>query len=212
MIYSAINQAVFLHIPKTAKRILDIGCGSGNLAKELKKNIQCDLIGITYSQLEANSASKYFNKVLVEDLNYFNPCELGQFDCIICSHILEHLYQPDEFLLKLRHILSPNGIVIIALPNALHWKQRLEFLKGNFKYTDGGLMDKTHVRFFDWDTALDLVNNSGFKPILREADGYFPIPLVRKFLKSLVTPFDKWVSTVMPGLFGLQFIIVAKVL
>ena len=211
--YQAINDSVLLQIPKTAKRILDIGCGSGNLGREIKSKINCEIIGITYSQLEANHAASYLNQVLVRDLNSFEPSELGKFDCIICSHILEHLYQPNELLVKLRNTLTPDGILIVALPNTLHYKQRLQFLKGNFKYTDGGLMDKTHFRFFDWDTAFDLVENADFEVIIRYADGHLPMPLIRKlkFIKPIVSYLDKLASTAFPGMFSVQFVIVAKV-
>lgn len=212
MIYGAINQSLFLSVPLTAKKILDIGCGTGNLGREIKKILDCEVFGITYSEIEASMASNYLDKVLVKDLNSFDPCELGKFDCILCSHILEHLYQPEQLLAKFNECLHPDGVLIIALPNTLHYKQRLEFLKGNFKYTDGGVMDKTHFRFFDWDTALDLVKNSGLEIILRYADGYLPMPLIRRFrfIQPLVAHLDKLASAVMPGLFGTQFIIVAK--
>jgi SAM-dependent methyltransferase len=210
--YEAINDSVMLRIPSNAKRILDIGCGSGNLGREIKSSIiNCEVVGVTYSESEANAASAFLDRVLIRDLNYFDTQELGQFDCIICSHILEHLYQPENLLIKLRSNLAPNGVLIIALPNTLHWKQRLEFLKGNFKYTDGGLMDRTHFRFFDWNTSVELVNSSGFKILFSEADGYLPMPGIRRFIKSLASILDRLASKFAPGLFGVQFIIVASI-
>ncbi|MGB7441355.1 MAG: class I SAM-dependent methyltransferase [Coleofasciculaceae cyanobacterium] len=210
IIYGAINQSVFAFVPQSAKRILDIGCGSGILGRRIKQNINCEIVGVTYSESEATLASKYLDKVLVNDLNSFNSHQLGQFDCIICSHILEHLYQPQELLKQLNNNLTSEGVLIVALPNVLHWKQRLEFLKGNFKYTDGGLMDKTHFRFFDWDTSLTLIENSGFKVTSRSSDGYFPLPLIRKIIQPVAFSLDKLATKTMPGLFGTQFIIVAQ--
>jgi SAM-dependent methyltransferase len=212
MIYASINKAVLQQIPQQAQRILDVGCGSGSLGQAIKQSRNCEIVGITYSEAEANLASQFLDKVIIADMNELNLSNIGEFDCIICSHILEHLYQPEKLLVKLSGCLHSDGVLIIALPNTLHYKQRLEFLKGNFKYTDGGVMDKTHFRFFDWDTAFDLVNNSGWQIVLRCADGYFPMPLVRKFrfIQPLVSHLDKFVSTKMPSLFGTQFIIVAK--
>ncbi|MBW4561269.1 MAG: class I SAM-dependent methyltransferase [Mojavia pulchra JT2-VF2] len=209
--YEAVNDSVILHIPKTAKCILDIGCGSGNLGREIKSRINCEVVGVTYSESEANAASAFLDRVLIKDLNYFDTQELGQFDCIICSHILEHLYHPEDLLIKLRRNLATNGVLIIALPNTLHWKQRLEFLKGNFKYTDGGVMDRTHFRFFDWNTSVELVSSSGFKVLFCKADGYLPMPGVRRFVKSIASILDRLVSKFAPGLFGVQFIIVASI-
>ena len=147
---------------------------------------------------------------MTSDLNNFNPINLGQFDCIICSHILEHLYQPQQLLDRLHANLTPDGQLIVALPNTLQWRQRWEFVKGNFKYTDGGVMDRTHFRFFDWETALALVTDAGYTILSRSADGYFPLPVMRKMMPPVATQLDKLATQVLPGLFGCQFIIVAQ--
>lgn len=209
--YEAVNYAVLSRVPKTTKYLLDLGCGSGSLGQQIKKDICCKVIGITHSQTEAKVASKVLEQVLVHDLNSFDFYGLGKFDCIICSHVLEHLYQPQELLHRLHKNLSSDGTLIVALPNVLYWKQRLAFLKGNFKYTDGGLMDQTHFRFFDWDTALELVQNSGFEVISQSADGNFPLPIIRKMTQPVAVKLDKIAIKIMPGLFGFQFIIVARV-
>lgn len=212
MLYEAINTAVFDSIPVTSNRILDIGCGTGNLGKELKKRGNHEIVGITFSNEEATVAANHLDSVLVEDLNdsTFLNKSMGQFDCIICSHILEHLYSPESLLASLHEILSPKGIIVIALPNALNWRQRLKFLNGNFKYTNGGLMDKTHIRFFDWDTAFELVQNSDYKVLSRHGDGYFPSPFIRKIIEPIAVRLDKIATNQMPGLFSTQFILVAQ--
>ena len=206
-IYEAVNQPVLLRVPKTAKRILDIGCGTGSLGRKIKHEINSEIVGVTYSKIEAESAYKCLDRVIIRDINSFNPQELGKFDCIICSHILEHLYQPQALLTHLHDNLSVDGIIIIALPNVLHWKQRLEFLRGRFRYTDGGLMDKTHFRFYDWETAHELLEESGYQVVEAEADGNFPLPGVRKLLgQKIVAYIDKKAVNKFPGLFGFQFV------
>lgn len=119
MIYTSINQPVFQQIPQHAKKILDIGCGSGNLGQAIKQNLTCEVFGITYSEDEANLASQCLDKVIVADINQLDPSILGEFDCIICSHILEHLYNPEKLLIALHNNLSKEGQLIVALPNVL---------------------------------------------------------------------------------------------
>ena len=210
IIYESVNQPVLLKVPKTAKRVLDIGCGTGTLGKQIQQDLNCEVIGITYAESEANLASKCLSQVIVRDLNSFNPAGLGQFDCIICSHILEHLYQPQKLLNQLRQSLNYDGVLIVALPNVLFWKQRLEFLKGNFKYQEGGLMDRTHFRFFDWETAHELLDKSGYKILDFEADGAFPLPGFRKLFPKLGLWIDRAATKQFPGLFGLQFVFVCR--
>jgi len=210
-IYEAVNQTVLLRVPKTAKRILDIGCGTGSLGIKIKHEINCEVVGVTYSKLESESANKYLDGVIIRDLNSFAPHELGQFDCIICSHILEHLYHPQALLNHLHDNLTADGVLIVALPNVLHWKQRWEFIRGRFRYTDGGLMDKTHFRFFDWETAHELLEQGGYQVVEAEADGNFPLPVLRKVCPAkFVDYIDKIALNKFPGLFGFQFVFSCK--
>lgn len=209
-VYEAANQSILSHIPDTARRILDLGCGSGALGREIKQKIRCEITGVTFSDEEAVSAKQWLDHVIVCDLNQFMPYELGSFDSIICSHILEHLYSPHELLTRLRNSLTPEGVLIVALPNALFWKQRLKFLQGHFRYTEGGIMDRTHYRFFDYSTSLELIRDADFEIIARDVEAYFPFPFLRRHLESLAVYLDWIASKVIPGLLGTQFIIVAR--
>jgi SAM-dependent methyltransferase len=212
MFYEAVNETLILRVPKTTRRILDIGCGTGSLGKKIKQEITCEVIGVTYSNLEAKFASTHLDQVIIWDLNNFELHDLGQFDCIICSHILEHLYHPQALLERLHNSLTPNGNLIVALPNVLHWKQRWEFIRGRFRYTEGGLMDKTHFRFFDWETAHQLLEQSGYKIVKAEADGNLPLPVIRKFLPPRLSLWiDHTAVQKFPGVFGFQFIFVCNV-
>jgi SAM-dependent methyltransferase len=213
MIYESLNQAVLHSIPVKSRRILDVGCGTGSLGSELKSGNEREVIGITFSSAEADLARAQLNQVLVVDLDSFVPtADLGQFDAIVCSHVLEHLREPKRLLSLLREHLVPGGSLVVALPNLLFWKQRVRLLRGNFKYTDGGLMDSTHLRFFDWDTARRLLTDSGFSLVNATAEGVCPLPVVRRVLpRCFAARLDATVTQLFPGLFGAQFVIVARV-
>ncbi|WP_448562182.1 methyltransferase domain-containing protein [Trichothermofontia sp.] len=209
--YEAVNQSVFSYLPNNAKRILDIGCGAGNLGAVIKNHKECEIVGITYSQAEANQAAQVLDLCLVVDLNSETLPNISPFDCIICSHVLEHLYDPSRLLVQLHRYFTPGGRLIVALPNVLHWKQRLEFLRGHFKYTEGGLMDYTHFRFFDWQTAHELLTESGYQILESKAGGCFPLPILRKILPIRASQgIDRTALKHFPGLFGFQFVFLAK--
>lgn len=207
MIYEAVNAAVLARVPSDARRVLDIGCGSGALGRALKRRGRCDVVGVTYSEAEAAEARRSLDEVVVADLNTFRPPAGVQFDCVICSHVLEHLIDPVEVLRRLGDGLSAGSRLIVALPNALHWRQRLAFLRGRFRYTDGGLMDRTHLRFFDWSTARTLVEDAGYRVDEASADGTFP---ASRFMPLIGRRLDHYSTAVLPGLFGFQFVFVAR--
>ncbi len=205
--YQALNRPVLDMIPTSARRILDLGCGTGSLGRALKARQPVEVIGVTYSDPEAEIARLHLDRVVVSDLNTFSPDDLGRFDGIVCSHILEHLYWPERVLQALVGSLEPGGRLFVALPNSLVWKQRLRFLRGEFRYTDGGLMDRTHFRFFDWTSARALVAGGGYREISADADGGFPLA---RFMPGAGPLLSRVALRIAPGLFGWQFLIVAE--
>jgi SAM-dependent methyltransferase len=207
--YSAVNLEVLARVPSAARRVLDIGCGTGALGRALKESNNREVIGVNHSPAEARLAEACLDRVIVSDLDHPDFGEPGKFDCLICSHVLEHLKNPDQLLAFLRSYLVPNGTLIVALPNILHWKQRGRFLRGEFRYTVGGLMDSTHLRFFDWNTAGELVERAGYRIIERTATGNVPLPFFRDLMPRFAMKIDKKACALVPGLFGWQFIFVA---
>ena len=209
--YSALNHLVLNKVPSYALTILDVGCGTGIMGKALKsENSARKVDGITYSQSEFDAASKLLDNVWVADINERAPGIDTVYDCIIFSHILEHTFNPSQVLKNFSGFLKENGIVIIALPNVLQYKQRLEFMKGNFKYSlQGGLMDATHFRFFDWQSAQEMINDASLRIIDKKAGGHFPLFFFRRFLPDISRSIDRFSLKHWPGLFAFQFVFVA---
>jgi len=182
MVYTGLNEEVLSCIPLSANRILDLGCGAGTLGKKIKEDRRCEIVGITISEKEQAAASGYLDKVLVGDLDEMDTVGLGRFDCIVCSHVLEHLRYPSECLKKVRCNLQPSGILVVALPNAFFWKLRfgdiLKRVSGALAETE----DVTHKHFFNRQTASALIRDSGFDIVSGRACGVFPLPLLRKIM------------------------------
>lgn len=205
MIYESINRQVLECVPRSSKHVLDLGCGTGVFGKRLRETLGCRVTGVTYSQEEAKLAQPRLNEVVVGDLNEFDPQTVRDVDCAVCSHVLEHLYRPEHLLSRLARALPRGGTLVVALPNVLQWRQRLRFLGGRFRYTDGGLMDRTHYRFFDWNTAQGLLREGGFRVDRAQACGGFP---GTRFMPGLGGVIDKASTALFPGLFSWQFVMV----
>ena len=95
---------------------LDIGCGSGEFLNELKKN-KWNVTGVEPNNSARDFAIRKYNlKVFDEDeLDSFNE---GSFDVITMWHVLEHVFDLNERILQLKRLMSKNGNLVIALPNA----------------------------------------------------------------------------------------------
>ncbi|CAN5720996.1 hypothetical protein BH10BAC3_BH10BAC3_33860 [soil metagenome] len=208
--YAAFNQEVANLVPLNAQVILDLGCGNGTMGEWLKNRQSCLVDGITYSHEEAAIADSILDTVWVGDLNVFDLTSTGrQYDCIICSHVLEHLYEPWQVVQRLEAVLKPGGMLIVAVPNLLFWKQRWLLMCGNFKYSKaGGLLDITHYRFFDWQSVEILYCDTTLLPVQKSATGMFPQPVIRKFFPAWSKRVDRWIVQQWPGLFGFQFLMV----
>jgi SAM-dependent methyltransferase len=206
--YGSVNPGVLSRVPSECRRILDVGCGIGVLGSALKAGHPDRFVaGITHSELEAERARELLDQVVIADLETCDFRNLGEFDCVICSHVLEHLRNPTEVLARLRAVLAADGVILIALPNVLHWRQRLQFLLGRFRYTEGGLMDNTHVVFFDWVTARSLVDRAGLRLSACASEGGFP---GSRFLGTMGHVLDAVSLRLAPGLMGTQFVLVAR--
>lgn len=103
-----------VNLPKG--HLLDIGCGSGTtllLARQLGwkvTGIEIDPKAVAQARAQGlNVIQGDFRKL--KDINQ-------QFDCIICSHVLEHVYEPKEMLSLMMKAIEDKGILLLSLPNS----------------------------------------------------------------------------------------------
>lgn len=205
------NQALLRLVPADARRVLDVGCGSGGNARRLAR-LGLVVDGITLSSAERDEAAPWCRSCVVVDLEQGLPANLdGTYDVILCSHVLEHLRWPERLLRQLRDTLSPSsGRLLVAVPNVLFYTNRAHLLAGRFDYQDAGLMDASHFRWFTFRTARKLIESCGFKVTAHLGDGHAPLPIVRRVLPGRVSGMlDALATRCAPGLFSYQVIIAA---
>jgi 2-polyprenyl-3-methyl-5-hydroxy-6-metoxy-1,4-benzoquinol methylase len=167
-------------------KILDVGCGNGNISMALG-SLGYNVLGVDIdrSSIDKASANNTFSNVRFEvyDANAFGMKE--EFDAIVCSEVLEHLKQPEQLVESLYSLLKKDGVFIATVPNGwgprelfitkpmqwLHTKkldQPLFKLKRILGYSGGTLQssnpDLTHIKFFTRSTLKRMMHNAGFKP------------------------------------------------
>jgi len=201
------NQDVLNLISPNAEYVLDVGCGSGSLARALQKRGSV-VDGITISNAELQEAKPFLRNGYIQNLEDGLPAISTQYDVAVCSHVLEHICYPDKLLRDIHRVLNENGELIVALPNIMHYKARLQLMIGNFNYTSQGLWDYTHFRWYTFRSAKKLLESHGF--LVQEAKVTGDLPLNSIFSKILP---DAWrrrcynmLTGISKGLFGYQLL------
>ncbi|MDR0319816.1 MAG: class I SAM-dependent methyltransferase [Rickettsiales bacterium] len=138
-------------------RVLDIGCACGDLGKLLHDTKKCKVVGLDYNQesVDIAKATGCFEQCERADMDNFKAADLahlGKFDFIVMGDVLEHLRDPMATLAKLRESLEPGGAFALSIPNIAHASVKAALLCDRFDYKDVGLLDRTHIHFFTWNS------------------------------------------------------------
>lgn len=194
------------------KKILDIGCATGNMGKYLIEQKNATVFGLDISSKAIEQASKVLNKAVCINVEKKDIPFKELFDVILFGDVLEHLYDPAGILNKVKRNLKKNGLVICSIPNIANVEIRLRLLLGNFDYADFGILDRSHIRFFTLKTIKQIFQKTGYK--IKKID-YFPFSFIlfkEKYAKKY--PFMRKIkymlASIYPPLFASTFIIVAK--
>ena len=154
-------------VPQGVKKILDVGCADGVLGAKLKETDVIEVCGIERNKELYELAKDKLNQVFLADVENFNlPYPEGYFDCILYADILEHLIDPLSTLKNHAKYLKTNGYIIASIPNVRYYKLIIRLLfAGSWDYVDGGILDRTHLRFFTLLNLKELFTKAGFKII-----------------------------------------------
>ncbi len=159
--------------PKTT--VLDIGCSSGKLGAALKQEKQTTVVGFDIDKADIKLAKKNLDEAYVVDAEKDDLTKFGTFDYIIMADVIEHLVDPVSVLKKAKHLLKPKGKLIFSIPNMANVTTRIELLKGKFTYKDFGLLDRTHLHFYDTEEVYRVFSEAGM--VIGEMDCTLrPIP------------------------------------
>lgn len=144
-------------------KILEAGCSSGYFGTALVAQGH-EVWGVEPYEEAAKKASEVLNRVhigFIED--FFSNNQDEQFDVIVFGDVLEHLADPIGVLRQSKNFLTDGGIVVASIPNIAHFSIRAMMLEGRWEYSDLGILDRTHLKFFTRDSLIDLFTESGYK-------------------------------------------------
>lgn len=159
--------------------LLDIGCGTGHFANEMKQS-GWQVKGIEISEKARAFASDHFGLEVLSPSS-INGIERKSLDCITLWHVLEHFNDPSEYMKNISELLRPEGRCVIALPNcssydATHYR----------KYWAAWDVPR-HLWHFTPETFRLFCEKSGFElNLIRDlpADVFYISVLSEKYKKS----------------------------
>lgn len=151
-------------VPENAHTLLDVGCGSGAFGRLLRsQRPDMELWAIEPDIASARAAEEGFDRVVVGEFPSDQVSD-QKFDVILCADVLEHMPQPEKALRAAAMVTARNGIIIASIPNVRHWRGVLWPLlcHGTWTYTERGILDYTHLRFFTRRSMCDFFIKSGW--------------------------------------------------
>src|SRR6185437_14713352 len=153
----------------------------------------------------ARAAEAFCERVLVGDVETMElPLERGSFDVVLCGDVVEHLRDPVAALGRLRVFLKPCGQLDLSTPNVANWAVRASLLAGRWRYTDRGILDRSHTHLFTRATLAETVERAGYR--VERIDFSVPVPGDSDLLDGL----GRAVGSLRPSLFAFQFVAVAQ--
>jgi SAM-dependent methyltransferase len=188
---------------RAGSTVLDVGCWSGFAGRYLRERAQAVVDGIEPDAEMAARAAESYREVRAERAEVAVGALLDEgrrYDALLFLDVLEHLPEPAEVLRAARGF---GGRAYVSLPNVAHWSVRKSLLLGRFDYTESGLLDRTHLRFFTAASARRLLQETGWS-IRWTAAALGPPPLLR-LREDQLAPLGRW-----PGLFAVQLLFEAE--
>jgi len=157
------HEAILAMI-QPGSRVLELGCATGHMTRALRERLNCCVTAVEIDPEQAGQAEPFADSMVVGDISRPATWESlrGPFDCAILADVLEHLADPGEALRSCRTLLADGGCVLASIPNVAYYRIRLDLLRGRFDYTDYGILDDAHLRFFTAKTIRALFAATGY--------------------------------------------------
>ncbi|MES2267316.1 MAG: methyltransferase domain-containing protein [Bacteroidota bacterium] len=157
--------------------ILDLGCGNGYLVNHLIL-LGYNAYGTDASEKGIEIARKQnADRFFVQDLSTGKlPVELQDlnFDTIISTEVIEHLYDPDAFIVFCKQTLAPNGEIILSTPYHGYLKNLVLSVFNKWDTHMNPLWLGGHIKLWSVATLSKVLTNNEFSITTFKGCGRIP--------------------------------------
>ena len=148
-------------LPSRAASILDAGCATGGLLTALREHGFTAVAGLDPSPRCAAACRERGFEAYVGSISTASaPAHMPKFDCVVVSHVLEHVYDIPAFFTAARRLLAPGGYLYIETPDAARYDDYL--------YAPFQEFNTEHINHFSARALENIARRFGFQPVLVE--------------------------------------------
>ncbi|HKG48390.1 MAG TPA: methyltransferase domain-containing protein [Pyrinomonadaceae bacterium] len=158
---------VFVNLVKKldgVRSICDLGCGNGHITGRLAA-LGYHVTGVDASASGIQIARRAYPRVEFVHTLIDRDLTVGQFDLVISSDVIEHLYRPADLLEATASQLKPGGQVLLGTPYHGYLKNLAIAATGKMDAHFSVLHDGGHIKFFSVNTLSRLVRSHGFQDL-----------------------------------------------
>ncbi len=198
------------HVPTGARRLLDVGCGTGGSSAGLKSRREgLEVCGIENDAAAAERARGRLDRVLVGDAPRILEDLAGEgrtFDAFLFADVLEHLDDPVRALSLARKLAAPEATLVASVPNVGHLSLVRDLVQGRFDPVPAGLADAGHLRWFTRASLAEALEEAGWRTLSIASWPGAPAPDSAGFIGALAG----WPGLDRESLMTYQWIAVAR--
>jgi len=148
-------------LPSRAASVLDAGCATGGLLTALRDQGFTAVAGLDPSPHCAAACRQRGFEAYVGSISAASaPAHMPKFDCIVLSHVLEHVYDIPAFFTASRALLTPGGYLYLETPDAVRYDDYL--------YAPFQEFNTEHINHFSARALENTARRFGFQPVLVE--------------------------------------------
>lgn len=157
-------------------RVLDLGCGNGSLCRVIR-DAGMQVEGCDPSEegvQQARAAHPDISFVCLSVYDEPPPEWLGQFDVIVSTEVVEHLYDPRALPSLAKRLLKPGGVVLVTTPYHGYLKNLVISLLNQWDQHHTPFWLHGHIKFWSRKTLTQLFEEEGFQFVSFKGLGRLP--------------------------------------
>ncbi len=142
--------------------VLEFGPAHGRMTRYLTEELNCSVYIVEIDKDAYKSVRNIAKDGIcgnIEDYEWVDKFQNIKFDYIIWADVLEHLLDPESALKSSIELLKDDGDCLISVPNISYCGVVYSLLEDKFEYSEVGIIDSTHVKFFTYNSLINLFNS-----------------------------------------------------